>query len=385
MLTQFARAPVSATAPARSNAALLEHRLSKFHAEVQPRVRPLAAEHLWIADLALSFPALLFALARPRHAATADAALRLVKSGAPLATVAQSAGVPLWMRAFPPEAFDTLIPALPDSPSFRRRIVNHLPSNWREAPKWMEIVGEAFDTADEDIALWFAREAPLKEKRAKSYKRRNVNQHRRLVALWAWCSMHVDPAQSFIATPWRSEMQWKAARDAASQWLSALYLPLYLGDRPIADTWLNDGEVDGYEFIALRTRNDVLQEAQAMSHCVAGYGQDLADNYTRLWSVRRNGERVATLALDAGASSLPQIRELSGPSNAQVSLAMLIAARRWLHSQDALDVDVKRFHAILAEPDGDAWRRLWRHYWLAKRRIPAWLPLKPATHVLYQL
>lgn len=385
MLTQFARAPVGATAPAHPRAALLEQRLSRFRAEVQPRVRALAAEHKWIADLAMSFPAVLFALARPRRAATTEATLPLVRSGAPLSVIAQSAGAPLWMRAFPPEAFATPIPALPDSASFRRRIANHLPPSWRDAPRWMEVVGEAFDTADEDTALWFAREAPLKEQRGKGYKRRLINQNRRLVALWAWHSTQIDPARAFITAPWRSEMKWKAARDAASQWLNKLHLPLYLGEGEIADTWLKDDEVDGYAFIALRTRGDVLAEAEAMSHCVAGYGQDLADNYTRLWSVRRNGERVATLALDTGMGPLPQIRELSGPSNAAAPLDMWIAARRWLYQQDGPDADVERFQTKLAAPDDAAWRRLWRPYWLAKRRIPPWMPLNPASSTLYNL
>jgi hypothetical protein len=94
---------------------------------------------------------------------------------------------------------------------------------------------------------------------------------------------------------------------------------------------------------------------------------------------------VATLALDSGLGPLPQFRELSGPSNAAVPLDMWIAARRWLYSQDKPDVDVKRFEAIWAKPDRDVWRRLWRPYWLAKQRIPSWLPLNPKASTLYDL
>jgi len=385
MFTEIVRAPPSAIAPARSNAALIESRLSKFRAAVQPRVRALAAEHKWVADLALSFPAVLFALAVPHRAESAATALRLVVSGAPLATVAQSAGVPLWLRSFPAEAFETAIAPLPDTPDFRRRIANHLPKNWRVAPDWLKHVAKAAETADDDIALWFARETPTKERRSKSYKRRRVQQHRRLVALWAWYSTHVDPADSYIALPWRSEMQWNAAKDAALQWLDALFLPLFVGGSGVADTWLEDGEVDGYTFTALRTGLELQAESAAMNHCVARYGQDLADNYVRVWSVRRDGERVATLSLRSEFGSLPQIRELAGPANAVVPIDMHIAARRWLYSQDTPNVDLKRFETKSGAMDSVFWRQLWRRYWLAKKRIPQWLPLQPSIGALYAL
>jgi hypothetical protein len=385
MFTQTARAPESATAPARPRAALLESRLSNFRPAVQPRVRALAAEHVWIADLAISFPAVLFALAFPSKREAREAALRLVTSGAPLAAVAQSARVPLWLRNFLPQAFETPLLALPDSPDFRRRIANHLPKSWRTAPKWLENVAKATETADEEVALWFAREAPLKEERAKTFKRRPRNQHKRLVAFWAWHSRHADPSHTPNPTPWRSEMQWKAALSAALDWRDALFLPLHLGDDHLADTWLEDGIVDEYSFVALRSQADVKAEAEAMKHCVARYGADLADNYVRLWSVRRDGERVATLSLETVNGPLPQIRELAGPMNAAVPIEAWIATRRWLLSQDRPDLDVTRFQTKVARVDGRSWRRMWRPYWIAKQRIPSWLPLTPDTPAIYAL
>jgi hypothetical protein len=35
--------------------------------------------------------------------------------------------------------------------------------------------------------------------------------------------------------------------------------------------------------------------------------------------------------------------------------------------------------------DAAAWRSLWRPYWLDKRRIPEWLPMKPPRGVLRAL
>src|SRR5262245_35436844 len=88
-----------------ARADLIDRRLGRFRPEIQPRVRRLAASHPWVADLAASFPALLFALAAPRARVDAAAALALVTRGAPLAAVAAVLGAPMWMRRFPPEAF----------------------------------------------------------------------------------------------------------------------------------------------------------------------------------------------------------------------------------------------------------------------------------------
>jgi hypothetical protein len=94
---------------ARPEGDAIERRLARYRPEIQPPVRRLAARHAWIADLALSFPALLFALAVPRKGTDADAAARLVMSGAPLARAAMAAGAPMWMRSFPHEALRRLI------------------------------------------------------------------------------------------------------------------------------------------------------------------------------------------------------------------------------------------------------------------------------------
>src|SRR5690606_8046433 len=103
----------------------VERSLACFRPEIQSRVRTLAARHPWLADLAISFPGLLFALAFPRRAASSEHALSLVLSGASLCTAAATAGVPMWLRRFPPEAFVKPIPELPDSRQFRLRVANH--------------------------------------------------------------------------------------------------------------------------------------------------------------------------------------------------------------------------------------------------------------------
>src|SRR4051794_13891121 len=82
---------------------LLERQLRRYHPRFQGAVRVLAMQHWRIADLAMSFPALLFALAVPRSGLDPARALARVIDGAGLAEVAAAADVPMWLRKMPPE------------------------------------------------------------------------------------------------------------------------------------------------------------------------------------------------------------------------------------------------------------------------------------------
>jgi hypothetical protein len=374
----------SALADAR--ALRVEQQLKRFRPEVRSRVMALAYRHPWIADLAVSFPALIFALAFPRRGVDARAALRLVLNGTSLPSIATAAGVASWLRTFPPEAFKKSIPPLPDSHFFRRRIVNHFPRRWHDAPHWVDGVSLAGSAGSEELALWFAREAPAKPPKKYRRSRNRRPDNHRLVILWAWFSTQPETAaHKHLVTPWRAEMNWNAAVDAALVWRNAVALSLYLGDGAIEDAWLSECEVDGFSFVPLRTCADVVAEAVIMRNCVRGYGSSLAGNDLRLWSMRKGGERVATLALSGGIGPLPYISELSLAENKEAPLAFWLAARRWLHAHEAGFCDGKRLQYKDAAFDAPTWRALWRPYWLAKRRLPHWLPLCPSPTVFFDL
>ena len=114
--------------------------------------------HSRIADLAASFPALLFALAVPRPGLDPAPALARVIDGRGLAEVAVAADLPMWLRKVPPEALTRPIMRLPDGELFRRQIANHLPRSPKLAPTWLQAVADVADFAHEAAAVWVARE-----------------------------------------------------------------------------------------------------------------------------------------------------------------------------------------------------------------------------------
>jgi hypothetical protein len=342
-------------------------------------VRLLAARHTRIADLAASFPALLFALALPRAGFDPAPAIAKVIAGHSLAEAASAADLPMWVRKLPVEAFTAPIPKLPNGELFRRQIANHLPATPKLAPLWLQIVADMAEIAHEPAALWAAREF-VREPRWVKLKGLP------LIGLWAWFSTQPGTfGHDLIDRPWTPDVHIDPAYQASDAWQELFVLHLNLGSREIDDTWLRPAQVDGYDFMPLDSTAAVAEEAAAMKNCVRTYGDSLARNETRLWSMRRNGERVATLEVATYYHDpLLNIVEIKGPGNADVPREVSWVARRWLNMHDLLHIDPgkRKRDSVL---DRAIWLQLWRPYWLAKRRIPEWLPLRPSHKTLWAL
>jgi hypothetical protein len=373
--------PLVLRAPIRGSARLdaLERQLERYRPPFQAVVRRLAAQESRIADLASSFPALLFALAAPRPGLDPACAIAHVINGAALADVAAAAGVPLWLRRLPPEAFTRRIARLPDGRVFRRQIANHLPRR-KASPVWLQAVTEMADVAHEEAAIWIAREVMRKERSVKLDRLR-------LVGLWAWFSGHPGTLGYTMAQKrWTPEMQFDSALNAADEWRMSIDLYANLGRGPVADSWLRPARIDGYDFLPLASASEIVEEAATMKNCLRNYGRNLAFNCSRLWSVRKDAQRVATLKLATRyGDPLPNVVELRAAGNGNVSPEVSWAVWQWLHMHDLLRIDAKPKDWRTVPLDRPTWIAIWRPYWMAKRRIPQWLPLSPSRDVLAAL
>ncbi|WP_271541364.1 hypothetical protein [Bradyrhizobium sp. CCBAU 45321] len=367
--------PAPCRVTARSD--LLERRLRRYHPHFQGAVRTLALQHPRLADLAASFPALLFALAVPRTRLDPARAIARVVEGAPLAQAAAAADLPLWLRKLPPEAFARPVPRLPDGELFRRQIANHLPRSLKLAPCWLQLIAETAELAHAPMTVWIAREFVREPQRVRTARLR-------FICLWAWFSSQPTTlGHDLIERPWTPDLGIDAARSAAEDWRTVVALHTNLGRLPIADMWLRPGRMAGYEFVPLDCIAAITEEAKAMRNCLRTLGSSLAHNHSRLWSIRKDGERIATLRISRRyRDPLPNLVELQGPGNAEVSRELWWVARQWLHKHDLSQIDMRQFDWGTAPIDRESWTLLWRPYWLAKRRIPQWLPVAPSRTAL---
>ena len=362
---QARRAPTG-----HAKAQALERALARFRARHRARISLLVARHPRLADLAATFPGLLFALSSPGHGLDPRPAIDLAIEGAPLRKVAAAARVPLWVRRLPPEAFDAALDRLPDGDVFRCRIANRLPRSPKLAAMWLQTVADAARWGNEQVALWIAGEL---DRNARSFKAERI----RLLALYAWYSARPDTAaHRLMRKTWHQDMCLTTAADAATEWRLAVDLNLNLGCRAI-DPWLEPGEVMGFDFAPLCSEAQIVQEASAMRNCVRCYGSNLVHNRSRLWSIRRDGARVATISVGfRSGRPILDIQQLKGPSNREAPKEIWSAARRWLAWHALLPIEPSQVDR--APLDRSAWTEMWRPYWLSKRGIPDWLPLAPS-------
>jgi hypothetical protein len=378
MLPSYAAPRV--TARAEHTCARVERRLRRYPSAVQTAVRASARVHPHVADLAVSFPALLFAVATTRRDADRARLIAAVVEGEPLAHVAVLAGIPSWLRKLPPETFTQPISPLPDGALFRRQIANHLPASVKLSPVWLDAVSRAALWGHEGLAVWLARELTRDPKRPRKLRCLNA------IALWAWYSAHVSANAGFVTRPWHPSMRFETARAVAGDWRTRVALHLNIGTAPISDTWLQPAIVGGFEFVPLDTGQVIADEAAAMNNCLCGYGPELAHNCSRLWGIRKDGTRVADVSIVTyGDDPLPSVGELRLANNKEAPLELWLIARTWLNGHDLRQVNMKRYEWGAMPLDGRLWRSFWRPYWLAKRCFPAWLPLAPSRPALQSL
>lgn len=346
-----------------------EHNLRRFGRPIRRTVQALALRHTHFADLAVSFPALLVALAVPRLGFDPRAARAAVVAGRPLTEIASLAAVPMWLRKLPPEALTRAIPELPGGELFARRIANCVPKNRKRVATWLHALAAAHALAHEPFAVWIA---PLIANGQLMPKRVPFT----LMGLWAWFSRQPDTIAGQLASAnWSPAMNAQKAEELARQWITDVEvtsLRLVAGNRP---AWLSITEFEGYEFVALDKPELLREEGRRMQNCVADYTREVARGECQIWSVRARGRRVATVNVSpATGDHYLAVREIQGHDNTRVPLEVAAVTRRWLHAHGEAALVCSQAVRQYGE-EHELFQQLLKPYRLAKPRFRQWLPL----------
>lgn len=371
---EMARDPVRTSGPFPERN--LDVLVRRFDPRARRTLRRLVYSSPRVADLIDVFPAAGYALATRRGTASQRRkAIQQVEAGAQLKEVARTLELPLWLRRLPPEAFRGELGAIPASEMFVRRISNHLPRQAEESALWLQATVFGTKACNEYFSLWLASQ-PIYHGPA------DAEQLLGTLAAYAWYSgSDGTRGKSLIVVPWRPEMALDTAVCAAKSWLNRIRLVLQLKPGTLSDPWLQPGEALGLTFQPISDHTQILAEAQAMHNCADQYAERLAREKCRLFSVRRKGQRLATLEVgphprEAGVLTVTQLK---ARHNMPASNEVWQAAHAWLAAQR----DLKRLPA-LAPPerplDAQEWETLMMPYRLARRGAP-WLPesLTPAS------
>lgn len=334
----------------------------RFRPPYRQAIRRLTQGDPRLEDLALSFPALLFAIATGYGKPEArEAAIDLIDQGASLKLVARALGLPWWTRALPPEAFAEPLHSLVEGAEVQRRIANHIPADTAFIHVWLRAVLLANAIAGEAFALWLASRLKVRPRTGD-----------RLVPLaaWAWYSARPETAgHALVRCPFEPGMSLKAALEEADAWRKRIDLAAALGPG-IADAWYEECDHAGFRFVPLTRIEQYLGEAAAMDNCLDQFAPKMIRQATRVFSIRRDGRPIADIEIgphedDAG---MPVIEQLRGPANRRVGAEVWQAAYGWLAKQPPraltpTPVQARRFQALRREiwrpigaavPDGPA-------------------------------
>lgn len=352
----------------------LEALAQRFPLSARREVRRLVRTSPRLADLANVFPGALFAIASKRGPAGQRLeAVSLIEKGASLKSVARVLDLPLWLRRLPPEAFSESLPAMPATDTFARRIANRLPANAGHSAPWLQSVAFAATASHEDFAIWLAEQRLYSEPLA-------AEKLFAVLAAYAWFSRAPGTrGHALIVVPWRPEIAFDTAICAAKSWFNRVRLLLQLGPGVLNDGWLNPGEAMGLSFVPLLDASAILLEAQAMQNCADQYAERLANDRCRLFSVRRNGTRIATLEIGPHSreTGFLTITQLKTRHNLAAAHDVWAAAYAWMSAQTAL-----RRIPCLVPPErrlnAGLWSELLEPYREKTGGAP-WLPATPAT------
>jgi hypothetical protein len=346
----------------------IDDALARYHRKHRGVIKAEAVKHPALADLALSFPALLFVIAVPHKGVDAEALRRAVIAGEPLKALARRAGLPIWLRQLKPQAFADKLAHVPRGDLVARQIANFIPRKSKDQACWLKRTSNACHWGHEGFALWASKTRPV-------HPNHEPESTFAMLALWAWYSEHPETELGrLVQKRWRMSTDWKTAVRHCKCWIESvnLHLDMQMEQRPPK---CKERSVAGYDFIHLANSDMLADEAVAMRNCIKTYGYDIANWDCELWSMRKDGKRIASLCIgNSGVDGLPSIIEIKLAGNRRVTPEVALAARRWFEMHDVESISIAERHL---PPDSRrrTWQRGFKPYWLEKRMIPWWLPL----------
>lgn len=333
-------------------------RVEAFHPTYHSALQDLCADAPEIEDLAESFPALLFALATDYGTARdRKACIAKIRAGAPLRDCANALALPWWTRKLPPGSFTQQFQSLPAGSDVNAQLAQLVPSSPELANGWLSRVAYAYEAHGLNFALWVA-------KHNKSLAPAANSETFIFLTAWAWfAGQPGTQGHALLRKSWTSTMGMRRAIDEMMHWRRRIALMARLGDG-VADTWIPEGKALGYDFVALRTVEDFVSEAQAMDNCLDQYADYLENDATRIFSIRKAGKPLADIEIGTHVEEprMPALIQLRGPRNRRASTELWQATYAWLGGSSLKLLPSDRMRLSGASKRRKARRIFWQPY-----------------------
>jgi hypothetical protein len=259
-------------------------------------------------------------------------AAHLVDRGARLRDVAGAMGIPMALRCVKPGAVH-LVREFCERPE----LICSMPGTTQLQRLWLRTMDWALKNTENDFAAWAARRIP-----ELAVGRQHYTQIEAFLADIVDWVRAVKPAGSRHFTP---TMSVRTVTELSAAWHEAIHAADY---RPGPDSafpapWFPETKIGDIEIVPIMDAASLHLEGKAMHHCISQYVASVLAGRFYAYSIRREGERVATLGLKRSFEFehdnciyKAEITQIRGHCNAEPPQAITAVVRSWLREQPRL-------------------------------------------------
>jgi hypothetical protein len=262
-------------------------------------------------------------------------ARRLVDRGARLREVAAAMGIPMALRCIKP-GVAYLVRHLWSTKQLEllRFIPETTPRQgiWLRAIKWAEEKRNSYE-----FIAWAAKHVPEIPGRWNEVEATLSD-----IADWA------RQRNVFGARPFVASMSLNTVTALSAEWHENVTTNESSGpDSVFPAPWHPATKIGDYEIVPIEDSASLSREGAAMHHCVGTYNDDVLNGALCIYSIRRDGERIATLALRRHGNLQKTLRtgrcvdgetyvsQIRGRCNAAPPQSVITMVRRWLKQENA--------------------------------------------------
>ena len=290
----------------------------------------------------------------------ANSARYLVRRGAKLRDLAEAVGVPMCFKRFVPKA-TFRVPELSEMLCRYPDVVSHhCPEQAQRQRSWLSIVAKAYESGNEDFAVWAGIHWERLSEEPHSHQIREV-----VSDLNDWVkacaneqvslSIEADDIEKIckamlftrsaesadsLRTWWQGmsegaeagrlfnkKMSPETAFKLSEEWHERAAVT-EAADVEFPEPWFKGGEVGGYRIEPIKTAPDLSRYAYRLHNCATSYAHQIAEGRCFLYVVIEDDEPKAMLDLTRDDKHI-KLSQLTGPCNQVVPEELTAAVDTW--------------------------------------------------------
>jgi hypothetical protein len=143
---------------------------------------------------------------------------------------------------------------------------------------------------------------------------------------------HGNDGHQFVVRPFKPTMSLRTVTKLSSEWHEAVASNMTGPQLTFPAPWFPAATINSVNIIPIDNSADLYREGATMHHCVGTYAEEVRAGRFYVYSIRREGEHVATASLIRDGSRA-QLHELRGPCNSPVPKQINALVGRWLRTQ----------------------------------------------------